>query len=287
MYQQTFSRSTPGCIIFLIDRSDSMRAACRRLGDDPGRGRRSGRQQDPSRTVCEVDEGVGAAVAAATSTPAPTATACARAPARRGSSRRCRARWPPAGSCRCRSSRTTRSRAGRTARSTPLPAAPGYRSGSSRCTGSGPRCARRSTWSVPTCSTGPSTSRTPTHRSSSTSPTGWSPTARTAARRSSSGRKRLTTIETSTTARHCCSTSFCRPAWPRGSWFPTERVHPPGARPGAVLDQQHAAREDGPTMPGVLRSRCSPGARGLVFNADLSMLVKFLEIGTRFDVRDR
>lgn len=28
------------------------------------------------------------------------------------------------------------------------------------------------------------------------------------------------------------------------------------------------------------------GARGLVFNADLAMLVKFLEIGTRFDVRD-
>ena len=24
MYEQTFSRSTPGCIIFLIDRSDSM-----------------------------------------------------------------------------------------------------------------------------------------------------------------------------------------------------------------------------------------------------------------------
>jgi hypothetical protein len=30
-----------------------------------------------------------------------------------------------------------------------------------------------------------------------------------------------------------------------------------------------------------------PGGRGLVFNADLAMLVKFLEIGTRFDVRDR
>ncbi|MDQ2738434.1 MAG: VWA domain-containing protein, partial [Actinomycetota bacterium] len=30
----------------------------------------------------------------------------------------------------------------------------------------------------------------------------------------------------------------------------------------------------------------SPGARGLAFNADLAMLIKFLEIGTRVDVRD-
>ena len=29
-----------------------------------------------------------------------------------------------------------------------------------------------------------------------------------------------------------------------------------------------------------------PGARGFVFNADLTMLVKFLEIGTRYEVRD-
>ena len=35
------------------------------------------------------------------------------------------------------------------------------------------------------------------------------------------------------------------------------------------------------------RSTCEPGARGFVFNADLAMLVKFLEIGTRFEVRDR
>jgi hypothetical protein len=34
------------------------------------------------------------------------------------------------------------------------------------------------------------------------------------------------------------------------------------------------------------RIELEPGARGFVFNADLAMLVKFLEIGTRYEVRD-
>ena len=48
------------------------------------------------------------------------------------------------------------------------------------------------------------------------------------------------------------------------------------ARAQARIDNARAAQID-----------IVPGARGFVFNADLAMLVKFLEIGTRFDVRDR
>jgi hypothetical protein len=44
--------------------------------------------------------------------------------------------------------------------------------------------------------------------------------------------------------------------------------------PPMVLNAQHA----GITSP--------PGARGFAFNADSTMLVKFLEIGTRVEMRD-
>jgi hypothetical protein len=69
-------------------------------------------------------------------------------------------------------------------------------------------------------------------------------------------------------------------------WFPTtsNRLPEPGPElfamssplPQPMIDNARSAHVD-----------VAPGARGLVFNADLSALVKFLEIGTRFDVRDR
>ena len=46
--------------------------------------------------------------------------------------------------------------------------------------------------------------------------------------------------------------------------------------PQPMIDNARSARID-----------ITPGARGLVFNADLGMLVTFLQIGTRFDVMDR
>jgi hypothetical protein len=96
--------------------------------------------------------------------------------------------------------------------------------------------------------------------------------------------KQLTSIQTSDgSALLFNMLSVAQPG--QGVWFPTEGSTLPQPA-GAVLDQQHAAQKIVDNA-GVLRSRCSPGPRALVFNADLSMLVKFLEIGTRFDVRDR
>lgn len=79
---------------------------------------------------------------------------------------------------------------------------------------------------------------------------------------------------------------FLSPSRANGVWFPTEgtTLPEPGPElfsisstlPQKIIDNARGAQID-----------VRPGSRGLVFNADLSMLVKFLEIGTRFDVRDR
>jgi hypothetical protein len=79
---------------------------------------------------------------------------------------------------------------------------------------------------------------------------------------------------------------FLSPSPGSGVWFPTSAANLPQPGPGLfsisslmpqpMIDNARAAQ-----------IRVEPGARGFVFNADLAMLVKFLEIGTRFDVGDR
>jgi hypothetical protein len=71
-----------------------------------------------------------------------------------------------------------------------------------------------------------------------------------------------------------------------GIWFPSDSrgVPDPGPQlfeissvlPGSMIRNARSAQIDIET-----------GARGLAFNADMGMLIKFLEIGTRFDMRDR
>ena len=193
----------------------------------------------------------------------------------------CRARWPPAGSCHCRSSRRTRSRAGRRLRR-PRPAAPGYRSGSSRCTGTHPDVSGDRPGRCPRAALGQYFQHS--HPPIIINITDGMVTDSPYRGRSLAVGKQLTSIRRQT-ARPCCSTSFCRPAWPRGV-VPRPWVQPSGARPGPVPDQQHAAPKDVDNARGA-QIQVQPGSRGLVFNADLATLVKFLEIGTRFDVQDR
>jgi hypothetical protein len=79
---------------------------------------------------------------------------------------------------------------------------------------------------------------------------------------------------------------FLSPDPRAGVWFPPSGTQLPEPGPGLLsissplpqpmIDNARSAHVQVP-----------PGARGFVFNADLAMLVKFLEIGTRFDVRDR
>ena len=79
---------------------------------------------------------------------------------------------------------------------------------------------------------------------------------------------------------------FLSPSPAAGVWFPTrpDQLPEPGPSlfsissplPRPMIDNARSAQIN-----------VAPGARGLVFNADLAMLVKFLEIGTRFDVRDQ
>jgi hypothetical protein len=79
---------------------------------------------------------------------------------------------------------------------------------------------------------------------------------------------------------------FLSPDAQPGVWFPPSGAPLPDPGPGLLsissplpqpmVDNARSAQIQVPA-----------GARGFVFNADLAMLVKFLEIGTRFDVRDR
>jgi hypothetical protein len=70
-----------------------------------------------------------------------------------------------------------------------------------------------------------------------------------------------------------------------GVWFPSSphSLHEPGPDLFAISSPLPQPMIDNARSAHVT---VEPGARGLVFNADLAMLVKFLEIGTRFDVRD-
>lgn len=97
--------------------------------------------------------------------------------------------------------------------------------------------------------------------------------------------KRLATIETSD-GPTLLFNIFLSPGRAAASWFPVSptALPEPGPElfeissvlPAPMIDNARAASVD-----------VAPGARGLVFNADLAALVKFLEIGTRVDVRDR
>jgi hypothetical protein len=78
---------------------------------------------------------------------------------------------------------------------------------------------------------------------------------------------------------------FLSPKPEPGVWFPTSGEGLPHPGPGLfsisspmpqlMIQNARAAQID-----------VVPGARGFAFNADLAMLVKFLEIGTRFDIKD-
>jgi hypothetical protein len=78
---------------------------------------------------------------------------------------------------------------------------------------------------------------------------------------------------------------FLSPSPGAGVWFPASGADLPQPGPGLFSISSPLPQP----MVDNARSahiQVAPGARGLVFNADLAMLVKFLEIGTRFDVRD-
>src|SRR5215468_788996 len=97
--------------------------------------------------------------------------------------------------------------------------------------------------------------------------------------------KRLTTIETGD-GQALLFNIFLSPSPGAGVWFPASDAGLP--QPGPGLFSISSPMPD--PMINNARSaqiQVAPGARGFVFNADLAMLVKFLEIGTRFDVRDR
>ena len=79
---------------------------------------------------------------------------------------------------------------------------------------------------------------------------------------------------------------FLSPTPGNGVWFPASPASLPQPGPGLFSISSEMPRP----MADNARSaqvQVSPGARGLVFNADLAMLVKFLEIGTRVTVGDR
>jgi hypothetical protein len=97
--------------------------------------------------------------------------------------------------------------------------------------------------------------------------------------------RRLTTVETRD-GQALLFNIFLSPSPGDGVWFPDQAAQLPDPGPGLfsisspmpqpMIDNARSAKIPVPQ-----------GARGFVFNADLAMLVKFLEIGTRFDVRDR
>jgi hypothetical protein len=97
--------------------------------------------------------------------------------------------------------------------------------------------------------------------------------------------KRLTAIET-TDGPALLFNIFLSPSPAAGIWLPaSDRDLPP---PGPDLFSI-SSRLPRPMVDNARATQLEvvADARGLVFNADLAMLVKFLEIGTRFDVRDR
>ena len=145
MYQQTFSRTTPGCIMFLVDRSDSMKQPWAELRPHARRGSGPGDQQDAARAVRQVDQGARRRACAATSTSAsygygfcPSSGGEGVESALPGAARRPRHR-PAARTGRPADRRTRGAVGGRDGR-----AGRGCRCGSSRTTASARRCARRS-----------------------------------------------------------------------------------------------------------------------------------------------
>jgi hypothetical protein len=97
--------------------------------------------------------------------------------------------------------------------------------------------------------------------------------------------RRLTTVETGD-GQALLFNIFLSPSPGAGVWFPDQPGQLPDPGPGlfsisSPMPQPMIENARSAQIP------VSPGARGFVFNADLAMLVKFLEIGTRFDVRDR
>jgi hypothetical protein len=97
--------------------------------------------------------------------------------------------------------------------------------------------------------------------------------------------KRLTTIGTSD-GQALLLNVFLSPDPAPGVWFPSTDAGLPDPGPSlfAISSPMPQPMIDNARAAGIT---VAPGGRGLLFNADLAMLVKFLEIGTRFDVRDR
>src|SRR5215813_3666458 len=97
--------------------------------------------------------------------------------------------------------------------------------------------------------------------------------------------KRLTTIETGD-GPALLFNIFLSPSPGGGVWFPASDAGLPQPGPGlfSISSPMPQPMVDNARSAQI---QVEPGARGFVFNADLAMLVKFLEIGTRFDVRDR
>jgi hypothetical protein len=97
--------------------------------------------------------------------------------------------------------------------------------------------------------------------------------------------QRLTTIQTSD-GNALIFNIFLAADYSSGIWFPTTADNLP--QPGPTLFEISSPLPQ-PMIANAASAQINvaAGARGLVFNADLAMLVKFLEIGTRFDVRDR
>jgi hypothetical protein len=94
---------------------------------------------------------------------------------------------------------------------------------------------------------------------------------------------RLTTIETGD-GRALMLNAFLSPSKAAITAFPCDPGGLPA--PGPQLFAMSSPLPD-PMIRNARAARLEvePGARGFVFNADLAMLVKFLEIGTRFEVR--
>ncbi len=95
--------------------------------------------------------------------------------------------------------------------------------------------------------------------------------------------KRLTTIETGD-GQALLFNIFLSPNPGAGVWFPASDANLP--QPGPDLFSISSPMPQ-PMIDNARSAQIhvAPGARGFAFNADLGMLVKFLEIGTRFDVR--
>jgi hypothetical protein len=97
--------------------------------------------------------------------------------------------------------------------------------------------------------------------------------------------KRLTMIETGDGPSLLLNV-FLSDSPAQATWFPPPGTHLPEPGPQLLEISSPLPR------PMVENARgqgitTSDDARGLVFNADLAMLVSFLQIGTRFDVHDR